>query len=128
MKTDGMRRALQVVVGGALASLMCASPALAQDDPTGLTPGRQGTSGYFVSELIDSTYFVGPAEFFAVLSEGFFELGGDSLRHRAGGDDQDAGRPVLGHADGVLGGADHVARHRRVHLPAEIHGGGPDGG
>jgi uncharacterized protein (TIGR02001 family) len=28
-----MRRALQVVVGGALASLMCASPALAQDDP-----------------------------------------------------------------------------------------------
>lgn len=47
-------------------SVLVTPAALAQDDPTGLTPGRQGTSGYFVSELIDSTYFVGPAEFFAL--------------------------------------------------------------
>jgi len=45
----------------ALATGALASPARAQDDAP--TTGRPG---YFVSEIVDSTYFVGPAEFFAL--------------------------------------------------------------
>lgn len=47
-------------------SLVAAPSVRAQEGSEGLTPGRQGNSGTFVSELIDSTYFVGPAEFFAL--------------------------------------------------------------
>jgi len=53
--------ALSIVLVAAIAGL-----ALAQDDSPGETPGRQGTGSVFVSEIIDSTYFVGPAEFFAL--------------------------------------------------------------
>ena len=59
----GLCAALCVAVGAGLAGGVCAPPAMAQEDsPTG-TGGRPGT---FVSEIIDSTYFVGPAEFFAL--------------------------------------------------------------
>ena len=59
------RGPLVAIAALALALTMTvASSALAQDDSDGLTPGRQG--GYFVSELIDSTYFIGPAEFLAL--------------------------------------------------------------
>jgi hypothetical protein len=54
-----------VALGIALAAAI-AMPAVAQEDPPGGTPGRQGTGSVFVSEIIDSTYFVGPAEFFAL--------------------------------------------------------------
>ena len=54
---------LGVALCVALAAGAVAQPAVAQEDsPTG-TGGRPG---YFVSEIIDSTYFVGPAEFFAL--------------------------------------------------------------
>lgn len=54
-----------VALGIALVAAI-AVPAVAQEDPSGQTPGRQGTGSVFVSEIIDSTYFVGPAEFFAL--------------------------------------------------------------
>jgi len=56
-----------VAVAVVLALSLTDTPTVvAQVESGGLTPGRQGNSGYFVSELIDSTYFVGPAEFFAL--------------------------------------------------------------
>lgn len=54
--------AIAVAVG--IASGTAAAPARAQEDSSAQTPGRQGS--FFVSEIIDSTYFVGPAEFFAL--------------------------------------------------------------
>lgn len=51
-------------VGVALVAAI-AGPALAQDGFPGETPGRLNGST-FVSEIVDSTYFVGPAEFFAL--------------------------------------------------------------
>jgi len=70
---DGMKgRANRLVPAAAVALLaLCAAlaaipaPALAQGDSTNGAPARQG-AGFFVSEIIDSTYFVGPAEFFAL--------------------------------------------------------------
>ncbi len=54
--------AIAVAVG--IAAGAVAVPARAQGDLSGGTPGKQGS--FFVSEIIDSTYFVGPAEFFAL--------------------------------------------------------------
>lgn len=58
-----LRIALCAAACAALAVGASAPPALGlEDSPTGST----GRPGYFVSEIVDSTYFVGPAEFFAL--------------------------------------------------------------
>jgi hypothetical protein len=57
-----LRIALCAAACAALAAAAGVLPALAQGD----SPAGTARPGYFVSEIVDSTYFVGPAEFFAL--------------------------------------------------------------
>ena len=62
----GHAAAARLLILCAALTAAIATPALAQEDSTRSAPARQSTGSFFVSEIIDSTYFVGPAEFFAL--------------------------------------------------------------
>ncbi|MGI0150090.1 MAG: hypothetical protein ACREDF_11245 [Thermoplasmata archaeon] len=57
-------RTLGAVLAAAIAATTAS--AVAREDSTNRSTQRPGAGSFFVSEIIDSTYFVGPAEFFAL--------------------------------------------------------------